>query len=820
MTRTSPPIDVATVEAPIGESQTPWDRSEEAGGCRHCGLPVPAGAAGGPRFCCSGCAAAFDLINGFGLDGYYRRRVLSPDVRPPKPDEDAPAVDPRAYVRDAGEGVHALSLLIEGLHCAACVWLVEAVLARTPGVVAARVNMTTRRLAVSWRAEETDATAIIAAIAALGYRVVPFDPALADSAGRERERELLRAMAVAGFAAGNVMLLSVAIWAGHVEGMGPATRTLLHWISALIALPAIAWAGRPFFRSAATALKARRLNMDVPISLAVLLAAGVSLHETMRGGPHAYFDSAVGLLFFLLIGRFLDQRARGRARSAAAHLLALAGVAVTVIEADGRRRVLPPTAVRPGMRVAVAAGDRIAVDGRVTVGTSDVDTSLIDGETVPTPVAAGARVFAGTLNLSGPLMLEVAAVGDDTLLAEIARLMEAAEGARGRHVAIADRISRMYAPVVHSLAAITFVGWWTIGGIAWQAALLNAIAVLIITCPCALALAVPTVQVVASGRLLRRGILLKSATALERLAEIDMVVFDKTGTLTEGRPELLATDGDDAAALAAAATLAGASRHPLARALMREAERQGIAVAAESAASVREVPGAGLERATPAGVERLGSRDFCGVADDDRGDAAAGPELWFARPGRPAVRFRFADRPRDDAAAVVHRLADQGIPTAILSGDRAPAVAAAAAATGIDTWQARADPATKVRRLEALAAAGHRVLMVGDGLNDAPALAAAHASMSPSTAVDLSQTAADVVFQGARLAPVAETLGIARRAGRLVRQNFAVTFVYNALTIPLAVAGFVTPLIAAIAMSASSVVVISNALRLNRGGTE
>jgi P-type Cu2+ transporter len=835
VTQTRPPIDVATVDAPTGdaptgEGRTPWNRQDEPGHCRHCGLPVPTGSAGGPRFCCSGCAAAYDLINGLGLDGYYRRRVLSPDVAAPKPDDAPPPVDYHAYTRDDGAGIHSLSLLIEGLHCAACVWLVEAVLARTPGVVAARVNMTTRRLAVSWRADETDATTVAAAVGALGYRVVPFDPALADSAGRERERELLRAMAVAGFAAGNVMLLSVAIWAGHVEGMGPATRTLLHWVSALIALPAIAWAGRPFFRSAATAIRARRLNMDVPISLAVLLAAGISLHETMRGGQHAYFDSAVALLFFLLIGRFLDQRARGRARSAAAHLLALAGTAVTVIAPDGQRRVLPPTAVRPGMRVAVAAGDRIAVDGCVREGASDVDTSLIDGETVPTPVTEGARVFAGTLNLGGPLVLEVTAVGDDTLLAEIARLMEAAEGARGRHVAIADRISRMYAPVVHSLAAITFVGWWVIGGVAWQAALLNAIAVLIITCPCALALAVPTVQVVASGRLLRRGILLKSATALERFAEIDMVVFDKTGTLTEGRPELLdaygvdadgvdgvAADGVDAAALSAATALASVSRHPLARALVRDAERRGIALGAESAASVREVPGAGLERAAPAGIERLGSRDFCAVVDGGEDDQAVGPELWFARPGRPAVRFRFADRPRDDAAAVVRRLAAWGIPAAILSGDRESAVAAAAAATGIDTWQARSDPAAKVRRLEALAAAGHRVLMVGDGLNDAPALAAAHASMSPSTAVDLSQTAADVVFQGARLAPVVETLGIARRAGRLVRQNFALTFLYNALTIPLAVAGFVTPLIAAIAMSASSVVVIANALRLNRG---
>ncbi len=353
--------------------------------------------------------------------------------------------------------------------------------------------------------------------------------------------------------------------------------------------------------------------MDVPISLGVLLAVAMSLYQTARGAEHAYFDSAIGLLFFLLVGRYLDLLARGRARSAAEHLLALGTKAVTVLGSGGERRILAPARVEPGMSVLVAAGERIGIDGRVTAGVSEVDTALIDGESVPKPVASGTRVFAGTLNLAAPLTVVVTAVGDDTLLAEIARLIEAAEQQRGRYVALADRVARLYAPVVHSLALLAFFGWWLGAGAAWQEALLIAIAVLIITCPCALALAVPVVHVIASGRLLRRGILLKSGTALERLAGVDTIVFDKTGTLTLGRPA--SSNGirrdDDRAALAQAAALAAASRHPLARALVRAAEAHGIVVAV--AGDVSEVPGAGLERLTADGIMRLGSRAFVGA---------------------------------------------------------------------------------------------------------------------------------------------------------------------------------------------------------------
>jgi len=720
-----------------------------------------------------------------------------------------PDLDP--YLRFEANGDRRLHLLVDGMHCAGCQNRIERRLESLPGVVEGRVNLTARRLALRWDPDAVDAGALVDAVEELGFRLVPYDPAkLGDAFDREQKR-LLRAMAVAGFAAANIMLLSVSVWAGLAQDMQPATRSLMHWISALIALPAVAYAGMPFFESAADALRARALNMDVPISLAVLLATGMSVAETMRGAEHAYFDSAVALLFFLLIGRFLEQRVRGRARSAAAQLLALDATAVTVEDTQGHRRVLQPAAVEPGMRVLVAAGARVPVDGRVIDGVSDVDASLITGESVPETARPGSDVFAGTMNLTASLALAARAAGENTLLAEIGRLLEAAEQRRARYVALAARIVRYYAPTVHILAAATFLGWLLLGGVGWQAALLTAVAVLIITCPCALALAVPVVQVVAGNRLFRQGVLVKSPTALERLARVDAVVFDKTGTLTEGRPELAPgrdwTDAD----LAVAAGLAAASNHPLARAVAAAAPD------ARRADGVEEAPGQGLRLPVADGEIRLGKASWCGVAREDAG-APAELELWLSRPGHAPVRFGLRDRLRADAAAVIGRLRARGVDVEILSGDRAPAVAAAAGAAGVDRWRAEQSPAEKIARLEELAREGKRVCMVGDGLNDAPALAAAFVSMSPASAADISQTAADLVFQGARLAPMLEALTVARRADRLVRQNFGLAFLYNAVMVPVAMAGLVTPLIAALAMSSSSLVVIVNALRLGRQG--
>jgi Cu2+-exporting ATPase len=742
------------------------------------------------------------MVRGLGLDSYYRRRVLDSGMRAIRPDSAPPRFDFAPYVTALPGGDSSLTLAIDGLHCAACVWLIESVLSRLPGLVSGRVNMTTRRLRLIWRTGQADPQDLVARIVALGYRLTPFDEAAADDEGMARQRALLRAMAVAGFAAANVMLVAVSVWAGHAQDMGPATRDLMHWISALIAVPAIAYAGQPFFRPALAALSAGRVNMDVPISLAVILAAGMSLVQTATSQPHAWFDSAVTLVFFLLVGRYLDARSRGRARSVAANLLALRVRAVTVIEDDGGARVIAPSEVKAGMIVLVAAGDRVPVDGRITVGASDIDSAAVTGESTPRPARPGDRVLAGTVNLTGPLRVAVESVGDNTILSEILRLVEHAEQGRARYVTIADRVARLYAPAVHSLALVTFVGWMIFGA-GWQPSLLAAIAVLIITCPCALALAVPAVQVAAAGRLLRGGILVKSETALERLADVDTIVFDKTGTLTEGRPVLQRdgawTDSD----LAEAATLAAASRHPLARALA------GAVASTEPAEDVEEIPGSGLRL----GPVRLGSRDWCGAGPAEDGQ---GPELWLARPGRPVLRFDFRDEARRDAEDVVAALIHHGYRVELLSGDRPVAAGAMAGRLGIAHWRGGCTPAAKAARLRELAAAGHRVCMVGDGLNDAPALGLAHVSLSPADATEIAQNSADAVFQGDLLHPVLELLTVARRANRIILQNLGLAFAYNATTIPLAMAGLVTPLVAAIAMSGSSILVVGNAIRLGR----
>jgi Cu2+-exporting ATPase len=533
----------------------------------------------------------------------------------------------------------------------------------------------------------------------------------------------------------------------------------------------------------------------------------MSLYQIMRGSEQVYFDAAVTLLFFLLVGRFLDQRMRTRAAGAAANLLGLRGAAAVVLQPGGTTVRLAARLLEPGMRIVTATGERFAVDGRVVEGRGEVDDSLITGETTPRGVGPGDRVYAGTISLAGSLVTEATATDQNTLLAEIGRLMTAAEQARGRYVRLADRAARFYAPTVHILSLATFLGW-LLAGQGWEMALTVAIAVLIITCPCALALAVPAVQVAATSRLFGTGVLVKAPDGLERLAEIDTVLFDKTGTLTLGEPQLVANHGLDDADLAAAAALAASSRHPYARAVVRAAEAAGLAV--RPAADVREIAGFGMERIGSAGAERLGSGLWCGAAGGDGKTAV----VWYRAADKAPVALHFEDRLRPDARQVVLGLQRAGFLTELVSGDRAGVVEAAAAAAGIHRWTAGALPADKIARLDRLKAEGRKVLMVGDGLNDAPALAAAHASLSPSTAADISQTAADAVFQGARLAPIVEAIGVARASRRMALQNFAIALGYNVVFVPLAMAGLVTPLLAAVAMSGSSIAVTTNALRL------
>jgi Cu2+-exporting ATPase len=705
--------------------------------------------------------------------------------------------------RSLGGDLRQTDISVPTIHCGACMQAIEAALMRLPGVRRARVNLSAKRVSIQWEAPEPPP--FLEALDAIGFEAHLFD---LETGGEDATLALLvRALALAGFAASNIMLLSVSVWAGA----GPETRSLFHWISALIALPALAYSGQVFFRSAWRALSRGTTNMDVPISIGVLLAFGMSLYETIHHGPHAYFDAAVSLLFFLLIGRTLDHMMRERARQAVKGLMRLSPRAALAVGADGAVSYLRVAEIEPGVVLLAAAGERIPVDAVVVEGVSDIDRSLVSGESVPMPASPGSALQAGTLNLTGPLRIRATAAAKDSFLAEMVRMMEAAEAGRSAYRRIADRAARLYAPVVHSTALLTLVAWGASTG-DWHRAVTYAVAVLIITCPCALGLAVPMVQVVAARRLFEKGVMLKDGGALERLAEIGGVIFDKTGTLTCGEPRLIIGEDRDAAMLSLAASIAAHSRHPYSKALVSAG---GGSPGAFTADRIAERPGFGLEAHRAGTLYRLGRPSW--AIDRPIPLEAADAQVVLACDGRHLASFRFEDRLRTDARAAVAALIAEGMEIEIVSGDRDEPVRRLASTLGV-AFSAGMSPREKVARIEWIAASGKRVLMVGDGLNDAPALAAAHVSMAPATAADVGRNAADLVFLRESLSAVPRAVAIARRAQKLVRQNLVLAVVYNLIAVPLAVAGLVTPLIAAVSMSLSSLVVIGNSMRLRSHG--
>tara|TARA_R110002072_G_scaffold3901_12_gene27976 strand:+ start:771 stop:2936 length:2166 start_codon:yes stop_codon:yes gene_type:complete len=711
--------------------------------------------------------------------------------------------DPQAFVRRTDGRSH-LDLLVRGATCAGCIARIESGMLADDRVESARLNLSTGRLALVWRGSAAAAPGFVTRLAELGYPATPYAPENDSDPYKEDERRLLRALAVAGFAMANVMLLSIAVWSGGLE-MSEAMQALMHRISALIVLPAVAYAGQPFFRSAWSVLKHRHVNMDVPISLGVLLACSLSIYETMIGRGDTYYDAAVMLLFFLLIGRFLDMRLRARAGQAARGLAAMQASTANRLRPDGSMEAIPARDVRAGDQLILAAGERVPVDAVIVEGEGALDASLVSGETAPLEARPGVQLYSGMLNLDGKLVVRASADRDNSLLSEITRMVEAGEQSRSHFVRLADQAARLYVPLVHSLALATLIGWMVLGGDA-RAGIINAIAVLIITCPCALGLAVPAVHVVASGRLFRAGVLVKSGDALERMAKIDTVVVDKTGTMTEGRPQLVAPEALPAGVLELAARLARTSLHPLSRAV---ADAAG---AGPAAGSVREIAGGGLDGVMDGQCLRFGSARWLGI------EAASDPhsEAWLIVDDGEPVRFRFQDQLRSDARETIDGLRQRGCRIELLSGDRTGPVGAIAAELGIADWTAELKPQDKIARIEALKAQGCSVLMIGDGINDAPALATADASISLAAAAEISQAAADFVLQGNKLAGCLVALDISRAARRRVLENFSLAAGYNMIAVPLAVLGLVTPLIAAIAMSGSSILVTLNALRLAR----
>lgn len=707
----------------------------------------------------------------------------------------------RAASRTIGGPLLETTLSVPRMTCARCMAAVETTLANLPGVASARVNLTTRQVAVRWRGDASTPD-FCALLGQRGYEATLID-ATAKPDTSEMTR-LFRATAVAGFAAMNIMLMSVSIWLGA----DAATRQAFHIWSAILAAPALAYSGRIFFASAWRALRAGRTNMDVPISVGILLTFTLSVFDTFTRGPHAYFDAVTSLMFALLAGRTLDLAMRQKAHDAVAGLARLMPRGATVIR-SGERQYCTLKDIVPGDLLELGPGDRFPVDGTIVEGAAHIDMSAITGETAPETGEVGRAIYSGAMNLDGVLLVRADKRADDSFLADISRMMGAAQEGRARYRRIADRAATLYAPAVHLLALATLAGWLAFTS-DWHISITAAVAVLVVTCPCALGLAVPMAHVMAARRLFDFGITFKDGGALERLADVTTIVFDKTGTLTTGRMHVESLSAAPAD-LAAAAAMAQFSRHPAARAVAATTQ------AAVQVEDFREHPGQGIEATVGGARYRLGRAPW--VAE---GDIAVPPRssVWLSREGEIVGHFVVADQNRPGAPAAIRDLAKLGIRMEIVSGDVAGEVRRLAQSVGIDDIRWGALPADKVARLRELAKDGQRVLMVGDGLNDTPALAAAPVSMAPSSATDIGRGAADFVFMGQSLEAVPRAITVARAAKRIVQQNFGLAIVYNAFAVPLAVAGLVTPLIAAIAMAASSILVVANSLRLSQRGRE
>ncbi|MGV6801900.1 MAG: heavy metal translocating P-type ATPase [bacterium] len=726
------------------------------------------------------------------------------------PEKSVSGANPDAFVRHKG-GLSELDLAVYGAKCSGCIAKIEGGIKTLPGVETVRLNLSTGKLYIAWRGGLSPQE-ITEKISSLGYRSVPYDPSAAEKENDAYGRKLIRSLAVAGFATANIMLLSVAVWASTNGEMGQATRDFMHLVSAIIAIPAALYAGQVFFSSAWRALKAGGANMDVPISLAVLLALGFSLFEALHHGTEAYFDAAVMLLFFLLIGRWLDHKLRNKARTAARDLLALQAVTANRIEADGSIHSMVTKDIKVGDKLLLSPGDRVPVNGEIFEGISEMDTALVTGESAPILRQVGDTLEAGIVNLSKPLKMVAMATVDESLIAELARMVEAGQQVKSRYVRIADKAAQAYVPIVHTLSLLTFLGWFFVAEAGMRVSLMNAIAVLIITCPCALGLATPAVQIVATGRLFKDGILVKTGDALERLSHITKIIFDKTGTLTLGKLKLQNKADIPQDILQKAACLARTSHHPIARAIVEE--MGGGPVSKETT----EIPGAGMQGFVEGELVKIGHADFVAV---DKADTANDKvSTWVKIGDQPPVALFFEDTLRQEAGATIEKFKQHHIKSLILSGDRPAPVQKIAQKVGISEFYAQLTPQEKIDLLEQARAAGDKIAMVGDGLNDTPVLALADVSLSPGSAADAAQSAADFVFQGNSLKPVWTAWQISRKAQSHIKQNFMFAALYNVIAAPMAMAGMVTPLIAALAMSGSSLIVTLNALRLSQRGKE
>jgi len=823
--------------------------------CFHCGQPVTQPGRWSARvdgedrpMCCGGCEAVARAIVDAGLDDYYRHRAqpaAGPSAVPAELGQlsvyDEPEVAAR-YVRE-GDGSMETTLLLDGLRCGACVWLIERTLAAQPGVSGASVNFATERAVVRWDPARVRLSQLLQRIAAIGYRAMPYDAQQREAQLARGTRQLIRRLFVAGIGMMQVMMYAVPVYTAGAGEIEWEYEQLMRRASLLLTLPVILYSAQPFFSGALRDLRARSLGMDVPVALGLAAAFAASTWATLARSGDVYFDSVTMFVFLLLGARYFEWVARRRASRAVDAMAAALPEQVTRVagplpELDERALAaapleqVPAGRARPGDLLKIAAGERIAVDARIVAGTTAVDQSLLTGESEPVPRRAGDEVAGGSVNAGGPVWAQVLRTSEQSTLSTIERLIERAALDKPAIALAADRVAGWFVFALLVLAAVVAFVWWQIDP---SRVLPIAVAVLVVSCPCALSLATPAALAAATGAVTRRGILVASGRALETIAGCSDVVFDKTGTLTSGHPRLQSTrcfdGGDEAGALRIAAALGEGSSHPLAAALIDALRRAGSPAGAAArrgapepgaaraiavgATGLHQQPGRGIEGEVGGRRYRLGSAQFAAEwASLPQADAGAGSEVWLVAPGHAIARFELRDTLRPDARAAVDALRAAGLTVHLLSGDRASAVAATARELGITHVRAQAGPADKLDHVRALQRAGRRVLMVGDGINDAPVLAAADASLAVGEATALARTAADTVLLSSSLALVPALVGIARDTRRVIVQNLAWASLYNAIAIPAAALGWVPPWLAALGMSGSSLLVVGNALRL------
>ncbi len=803
-------------------------------GCFHCGLPLPetglfeAEIEGhARRFCCLGCRSVCKAIYDAGLDGFYHRTpegtLLAPPPELPGNLEfyDLDEVQSE-YVGDLGEQ-REIDLLVEGIHCAACVWLIERTLGRVPGVLSASVNLSGRRLHLRWDNSRIKLSRILSRLGEIGYAAVPFDPDAAEGALKRQNRAFLFRIAFAGFAAMNLMWISIALYTGAEEG---EFRNLFYWVGFIIATPTLFYSGFPFFRGAWTGVRRLHLTMDLPIAIgatATYLYSGyVTVFEPAQG--HVYFDTVVNLMFVLLVGRFLESKSKRHAVAATQRLMDLQPRMATVLR-DGGDQVVPVRAVKRDELILVRAGEQIPVDGIVTEGRSSVDEAMLTGESRPVAKARGDRVAAGTMNLTSTLQVRVTGVLRDTALGRIIHLVEEAQSSKAPIQRIADRIVPWFVATTLLLAALTFAIWY---GSGLELALMASISVLIITCPCAFGMATPMAIAVASGLGARNGILIRNGEVLETLSGISHFVFDKTGTLTEGRmtvQELHVAQGEDERQiLRLAAVVEHLSEHPIARAIVLHAESTGQEIERAAALDFENRSGLGVSARFEGHKILLGSRAWL----DDNGVEGGGELyqtarelegkaltcIYMAIDGRPVALFGIADQLRPGARELLDTLRRQGNRLTLLSGDSRQVAEAVAQQLGGMEVIAEVLPDEKQNVIRRLQESGERVAMVGDGINDAPALTRADVGISLGSGTDASMESSDIVLMSDELDKVQQSVALSRRTLRTIRQNIGISMLYNSIMVPLAMMAYVTPLVAAIAMPISSLLVIGNSARI------